>query len=528
MVDEIAKMTARFCVKLVKPTIKVLLWTYLWILLAGVALANMTAKESVWLYNSIVALSAFLWLWFFVQRFVRMFLKDPGFSFLALILDKTGVRKEHRELNPKAEKSLLTLIPEDGYPVGKQGRQWVVLPDEGKWSQFHVLVLGGSGSGKTSTQVIPLILKSQLPAFIVDIKGELREKTAQILSRRGRKIKVFNPSDPTAYGYDPFGTVRKEMCVQDMTIIANALVPLPPGTNEDQAFWVREAQSYLAGALLFCFENGTTFTEAMRTIQATPAEKFVEAAMKNGSDDVQVLLGHYASMAPETLGSVFAQLASRTMIFASDVDIQRCFNTDRVICPEDLLEGTTIFFQAEESKLNIYRDVVQLILQQFLSYMERADEAPQPRVNFILDEFFRLGKLSSVENAMATLRSKGIRIFAVTQSLGQISQLYGKEGMQSLVDNFNVSVILGATSPESQRFFSEKIGTYYKNVQSKSSNHQTLKIGGSVGTSSSEQERKLVKPEEFARLGDECILFACGGWSRVKKMPYYAAKEFQE
>ena len=523
MVDEIAKMTARFCMKLVKPTIKVLLWTYLWILLAGVALANMTAKESVWLYNSIVALSAFLWLWFFVQRFVRMFLKDPGFSFLALILDKTGARREHRELNPKADKKLLAPSPEGGYPVGKQGHNWVVVPDS---MEAHCLILGGSGSGKSSTQIINLILKSRLPGFIVDVKGELYEKTAPFLLKQGRKIKVFNPSDPNTCGYNPFNAVRKESCVQDITIIANALVPLKPGAEKDE-FWIKSAQSYCAGALVWCWENNVPFGEAMRIIQSTPAEKFVEKAMEKGSEDVKILLGQFVGMAPETLGSVFGQLSSSTVTMASDRDLQRCFNTENVISPEDLLDGTTIFFQIPEHKLSIYRDIVQLIIGQFLSFWERQPDGQKPKVNFILDEFFRLGKLP-VETSLATLRSKGTKIFCVTQSLGQISQLYGKDSMQALIDNFNITVVLGATSPESQRWFSEKIGTYYKNVQSKSSNHQTLKLGGSIGSSSSEQERKLVKAEEFARLGDECILFACGGWSKVKKMPYYATKEFQE
>lgn len=524
MVDEIAKMTARFCMKLVKPTIKVLLWTYLWILLAGVALANMTAKESVWLYNSIVALSAFLWLWFFVQRFVRMFLKDPGFSFLALILDKTGIRKEQRELNPKADKKLLAPSPEGGLPVGKQGRQWVVIPDK---MEAHCLVIGGSGTGKTQCVALPFLgsksgnAGTRLPSFVVDIKGELYD----IAGKPGDK--VFNPSDPSAYGYDPFGIVRKETSVQDMTIMANALIPLTPGAEKDE-FWISESQTLLAASLLFCWENHASFTESMRTIQSTPVEKFVEAAMKKGSEDVRVMIGHFYKMAPETLSSVFATLSSKTMVFASDPDIQRCFNTKKVIRPEDLLEGKTIFFQIPENRLSIYRHMVQLVIGQFLSFWERQPDGHEPKVNFLIDEGFRIGRLGMLEQSISTLRSKGCRLIYITQSLAQLEELFGQVGARTLADNFSVKVILGCTDPNSQRYISDLIGGYFKNVKSTSSNHQTMKLGGNVGLSRSEQERKLVRPEELARLGDECILLACGGWSRVKKMPYYATKEFQE
>ena len=263
-------------------------------------------------------------------------------------------------------------------------------------------------------------------------------------------------------------------------------------------------------------------------ITHTPADKLVAAAVKNGSEDVRVLLGHFDGMASETLSSVFATLSSKTMIFASDPDIMRCFNSDRVIRPEDLLDGsTTIFLQIPEHRLEVYRNVTQLIIGQFLKFWEQQPDGSAPRVNFILDEFFRLGKLSSVENGLATLRSKGVRIHAITQSLAQIEQLYERVGARALADNFTVKVLLGATEPESQKYFADLIGSYDKAMRSTSSSQQLANFGGSAGVSWSEQERKIIRPEQLARLGNECILFASGGWSRVQKRPYYATKELQ-
>lgn len=520
--DDLGRGVAGVFLRLLKPAILLFKWTYFWVPFLGIGIATSGILPE-WTMLPIVIFTLIAWCWLFIQRIVRLFLRDPEFSFLALIFGKASSRREKKALDPKADKRLIAPAPEAGYPVGQKGHKWVVLPDS---MEYHALIVGGSGSGKTSTQVIPLLLKSRLPAFCVDIKGELYEKTSPILSKRF-KIKVFNPSDPSAWGYDPFGAVRQESRVLDMTTIANALVPLSPGAGKDE-FWISEAQNYLAGALLFSWEKGATFTQAMRTIQSTPAEKLVAAAVKNGSEDVRVLLGHFDGMASETLSSVFATLSSKTMIFASDPDIMRCFNSERVICPEDLLNGTTIFLQIPEHRLEVYRNVTQLIIGQFLKFWERQPDGSAPRVNFILDEFFRLGKLGSVENGMATLRSKGVRIHAITQSLAQIEQLYDRIGARALADNFQVKVLLSASEPESQKYFAELIGSYDRTMRSTSSNQQTVQLGGSTGVSFSEQERKIIRPEQLARLGNECILFAPGGWTKVQKRAYYNTKEFQE
>ena len=222
--------------------------------------------------------------------------------------------------------------------------------------------------------------------------------------------------------------------------------------------------------------------------------------MKKGSEDVRVMIGHFYKMAPETLSSVFATLSSKTMVFASDPDIQRCFNTEKFIRPEDLLEGKTIFFQIPENRLSIYRHMVQLVIGQFLSFWERQPDGHKPKVNFLIDEGFRIGRLGMLEQSISTLRSKGCRLIYITQSLAQLEELFGKVGARTLADNFNVKIILGCTDPESQNYVASLTGSYFKNVRSKSSNQQTLKLGGSTGVSFSEQERKKILPHRFVFL----------------------------
>jgi len=363
---------------------------------------------------------------------------------------------------------------------------------------------------------------------VVDIKGELAEKTA--FARKGSLI--FNPASPDSCGYDPFEFVTEDNYILDIKTIADSIIPVSPGAKNP--FWEEAAQSYLAGCLLFCWLDHMDFIESMRLIQKTNAQAMVSAALSTEDEDIAVFLGQFDGMADDTLSGVQATVSSKIMVFASDPDLRRVLSRKRMaghemMSPSMLIGDNprSIYLQLPEARLEVYRHATQLIIGQFCKYFEKLPDAPnhQPRANFVLDEFFRLGKLSSIQAAFATLRSKGVRLFAITQSLAQLEVIYEKAGARALADNFTVKVLLGATEPESQKYFSDLLGTYDKLVRSRSSNQQMTQIGGSTGVTISEQEKRLIRPEELGRLGNQCILFTPTGWTRVDKQSYYANKE---
>lgn len=521
---------ASFFMRIIPMVFKLMMATYLWVPFLGMGFGSMimsSAGEEQSIFASLLGVlimfgSIGLWFALIVQRLIRMITKNPEYS---LFKRKNGDKKSKSVLNPSADKKLVSNTPEGGYPVGKQKGQWIKLSDE---ESYHAFIVGGTGSGKSSTQVIPLLLSSKLPSFCVDIKGELAEKTC-FASSDGL---IFNPMLEDSCGYDPFEQVQLETCITDITTIANGIIPASPGSKDD--FWISEAQNYLAGCLLFCYLDRMDFVEAMRTIQKTNAQVMIEAALSSGNEDVEVLLGHFNGMAEDTLSGIMANVSAKIMVFASDPDLMRVLSRNRMagktmISPSMLIGSNprSIYIQIPEARLEVYRNFTQLMIGQFSKYFEKQPDSPghKPRVNFILDEFFRLGKLSTIQSGLATLRSKGVRIHVITQSLAQLEVIYDKAGARALVDNFGVKVLLGATEPESQKYFSDLLGTYDKTMRSRSSNQNMTQFGGSTGVTISEQEKRLIKPEELGRLGNECILFTAGGWTRVEKQSYYNNKD---
>lgn len=457
----------------------------------------------------------------FIQNMARLCSRDPSFRLWKWVVGLGLVSTEKKALNPALADYHKPDLSEGGYPVGKQKGSWVLFPDT---MQYHALITGGSGTGKSSMQVIPLLLKTQLPSFVVDIKKELAEKTA----KPGDLI--FDPSDETACGYNPFNLVSNENVILDITTIANALIPISPEKKDD--FWDLEAQNYLAGCLLYLYKKKYTFTAAMRQIQSQNAAKFIAQAVAEGDPDVKVFLGHFDGMAENTLSGITATVSSKVMVFASDPDLMRCFSKpdEECISPQELLEGRNIYLCIPEARLEVYKHATQLIIGQFLKFFERQADSSggSPKVNFILDEFFRLGKLSSVEMGAATLRSKGVRLHLICQSNAQIETLYGKTGSKVLFDNMQIKVLLGASDPETQEYYSKLTGTYDKTKKSYSDNRGEGKVLGTSGVSVSTEEKRLIKPEQLATLGNEAIVFTPKGWGRVEKQPYWCTPEYMK
>jgi len=136
----------------------------------------------------------------------------------------------------------------------------------------HIMVVGGVGSGKTSCIAIPTLLSWNERAFVIDIKGELYEKTRRSVKRR---IAVFHPLNPNALGYDPFYELKyTENQVQEAQAIAHALIPLPPQTVEP--FWIESARNLFVGAILHYFNMKFSFTQTVEMILLMPPMKLVE------------------------------------------------------------------------------------------------------------------------------------------------------------------------------------------------------------------------------------------------------------
>ncbi|MCL2410312.1 MAG: type IV secretory system conjugative DNA transfer family protein [Treponema sp.] len=407
-------------------------------------------------------------------------------------------------------------VPTRGVVFGKSQGNYVIKPES---RDGHILVVGGVGSGKSSCVAIPTIRAWQSQIFAIDIKGELSSYARKYRSN----IKVFNPKDGDAYGYDPYAFLRvTSNPTQEARAIANTIIPLLAEVKDP--FWIESAQTLLTGAILHYFALGYSFIETLKEVQKNGAKRLVDAVIGGTNETAQLYMGGFVDMADKTLSSIFAELSRNIISLVTDADIVSALSSRKVIEPVDLEYGYDIFLNIPEHLLRQWKNLLSLMVNQFLLFFERRDEAHTTEpILFLLDEFPRLGKIPFIMDALATLRSKRVSICMVLQSLAQLDMIYGENERKVIADTCAYKAVLSATDPETQDYFSKLVGTYEKEKKSKGINTDPFfGIGRSKNENTTTEEKRIIKPEEFATLGDIVLLHPFKpGFLRVDKVPYF-------
>jgi len=382
----------------------------------------------------------------------------------------------------------------------------------------HIMIVGGVGSGKSSCLAIPSLITWKSSVFAIDIKGELHAKTKHSPHRR---IKIFNPLDPNTIGYDPFFLLRHATNqVQEAQAIAHALIPLPPRT--DDPFWIQSAQSLFTGAILHFFNMGFTFIDTTTAILDTKITELIEEISTSETEAARRFIAGFLDMKPQTVSSIFMVLSNQIIIFATDENIKNALTKRGTKATPTLLElDMDIYICIPEHLLKQWKNLLTLMVSQFLSHFEKRPDAKSKPILFLLDEFARLGKIEGIVDGLATLRSKKITIAIILQSLAQLDLHYGKESRQVIADTCQYKAVLNVTDVESQEYFSKAVGTYDKIRAIKSQQYDRItgfKSGSSVATMS--EDKPIIKPHEFATL-EHIVLLTPFGAYKVDKRPYY-------
>jgi len=226
-------------------------------------------------------------------------------------------------------------------------------------------------------------------------------------------------------------------------------------------------------------------------------------------------------MDTRTLSGVMSELNRNIVIYTTDRYLVSCLSNDKIISPHDLEQGKDVYINIPEHLLRQWKNFQTLIVNQFLSYFEQRPEYGADPILFLLDEFPRLGKVSAILDGLATLRSKKITICLIIQSLAQLDTIYGTNERKVISDTCAYKAILSATDAETQEYFSKLVGTYDKTETSYGTRHKPY-TGFPDGTSTDtrKNEKRIIKPEEFATLQD-AVLLTPFGFCRVDKAPYY-------
>ena len=397
----------------------------------------------------------------------------------------------------------------------------------------HVGVFGESSRGKTSGIVIPTMAYFPGPQFIIDTKGNLAQVWQQFHRNDGRKLKRFSPAerDKNPCWIDPFELLKYDpdnKCGHAWDL-AEAI--LPTNRMDNSPVWKEAAQTILAGTLLYYFEEGWNFADALVQIASSKISELVQKIAASNHAEAAMFVKQLSDIDEKVLLNIGLDFRS-LMQMVSVPAILNAFSPDSA-CEQlslyDFAMGTENFdliFEVPDAELQQLRPLVVLVLTQLMRYLARRPEqtradAEVPPMLLLLDEFPRLGQMPSIIDGLNTLRSKKVTFLLCMQSIASLESLYGAADARVILENLSFKVILGATDTQSQMYFSRLIGDVLMEAEN-------LSVGVPLNVSQSYhlERRPYIYPHAFQTLQDVIVVSPKGAFQVKKHRPWVSLPKF--
>lgn len=391
----------------------------------------------------------------------------------------------------------------------------------------NVLVVGGSGAGKTRTYAVPNVLEAGCSMVITDPKGEILRKTGGFLKRAGYEVRVFDLLNPDAsFCYNPFRYVRddKEVLQLITNLIQNTT---PPHAQSSDPFWEKSETALLQALMLYLLheappeeQNFGMVMELLGSAQVKEEDEnfespldilFERLAMRDPESIAVKQYGIYKQAAGKTAKSILVSVGVRLAAFNLP-QIARLTMTDELHL-DDLGERRVALFCCipdSDKSLNYLVGMVYTQLIQTLFY--QADRVHRGRlpvpVHCLMDEFPNISlPKDSFQSALATMRSRGIFCSIIVQNIAQLKSMY-KDSWESLVGLCDEFLYLGGNEQGTHKYVSELIG---KETVETTSRSLSRGRSGSSSTSHQQTARDLMPPDEVRLLSnDKALLFVRG------------------
>lgn len=391
----------------------------------------------------------------------------------------------------------------------------------------NVLVVGGSGAGKTRTYAVPNVLEAGCSMVITDPKGEILRKTGGYLKGAGYEVRVFDLLNPdVSFCYNPFRYVRddKEVLQLITNLIQNTT---PPHAQSSDPFWEKSETALLQALMLYLLheappeeQNFGMVMELLGSAQVKEEDEnfespldilFERLAMRDPESIAVKQYGIYKQATGKTAKSILVSVGVRLAAFNLP-QIARLTMTDELHL-DDLGERRVALFCCipdSDKSLNYLVGMVYTQLIQTIFY--QADRIHRGRlpipVHCLMDEFPNISlPKDSFLSALATMRSRGIFCSIIVQNIAQLKAMY-KDSWESLVGLCDEFLYLGGNEQGTHKYVSELIGK--ETVETTS---QSLSRGRSGSSSTSHQQaaRDLMTPDEVRLLSnDKALLFVRG------------------
>lgn len=363
-----------------------------------------------------------------------------------------------------------------GTPLIYKGNEiWV---DNG---ENHTLVIGATGSGKTQSIVLPtvkVLAKKGESMVITDPKGEIYEKTSEMLRAKGYQILLLNFRDPQngnswnpmTLPYQMYQSGNQDKAVELLDDLALNILYDESNSNADP-FWEKTSADYFSGLALGLFEDAKEEEININSISLMSTvgeEKFGGSTYIkeyfNGKDPAGAAAINAAStiMAPsETKGSILAVFKQKVKLFASRENLSEMLSHSDIDLKTIGERPTALFIVIQDEK-KTYHSLVTILLKQvyetLISVAQSHGGKLPVRTNFLLDEFANMPPLKDVTTMITAARSRQIRFTMIIQNFAQLDQVYGKENAETLRGNCGNLIYLVTTELKALEEISKMCG----------------------------------------------------------------------
>ncbi len=411
------------------------------------------------------------------------------------------------------------ILAENNYlPVDKRGN-------------INVLVVGGSGSGKSASYSIPNAYQMLGSYVFTDPKGELYDKTAGFLKKNGYDIRVLNLVNPAnSDGYNPLMHITSEV---DVDVIAHTIVKGQEGEGKGtDPFWDDNAEMLLKSLIYYLI---STRPDEERNL-ASCAELVRSANNNSGNNLLAELINELPYDHPartnfksielasdKTYSSILSTLQSKLGKFDSQ-EIAEVTSTNTINF-EDIANHKTAVYVISSDTHTAYNFLLTIffsqMIQQLYNYADENGGKLKTPTYFICDEFANIGQIPDFDKKISTSRSRGISFSVILQNLDQLEAVYEKS-YETIIGNCDTHVFLGSNSFKTVEYFSKQLGEKTIIRDTKSTNRDKEYARQGYSTSDQVMGRALMTPDELRRMdNDLCIIFEKGLKPIQAKKYYY-------
>ena len=394
-------------------------------------------------------------------------------------------------------------------------------PDPKNARNKNVLVVGGSGSGKTQFWLKPNLLQCHSSYVVTDPKGSIVVECGNALLKNGYKLKILNTINfKKSMHYNPFAYVHSE---KDILKLVTTLMTNTKGEGSGgDPFWEKSERLLLTALIAYLHyeapveeQNFATLLEMLNTMQVLEDDEeyqnpvdllFEELAKKKPNSFAGRQYKLYKLAAGKTAKSILISCGARLAPF--DIQELRDFTMYDELQLDTLGDKKTALFLIMSDTDSTFNFLISMVYTQLFNLLcDKADDVyggTLPiHVRCLIDECANIGQIPNLEKLVATIRSREISACLVLQARSQLKAIY-KDNADTIVGNMDSQIFLGGSEPTTLKDLSEMLG---KETIDAFNTSDTRGNSPSYGTTFQKMGHELLSRDELAVLdGGKCIL----------------------